>query len=116
MHHTNHHSPTKTSPARSFPSSKAISELKEIMIRDCGALCTDDELQDLGISLLRLSKIAVLAIARQKEVVTEATVDESLHRVEDISSADGHRDVVVGLRDDSVWDSCTAQVLRTFII
>jgi len=50
---------------------KAIQELKEIMFRDYGATLTDEEAQGLGLSLLRISKLASVALARadEKELV-----------------------------------------------
>ena len=50
---------------------KATQELKEIMLRDYGATLTDEEAQELGLSLLRVSKLASIALARadEKELV-----------------------------------------------
>lgn len=46
---------------------KTIQELKEIMFRDYGATLTDEEAQGLGLSLLRISKLASVALARADE-------------------------------------------------
>jgi hypothetical protein len=46
---------------------KAIQELKEIMLQDYGATLTDEEAQGLGASLLRISKLASVALARADE-------------------------------------------------
>jgi hypothetical protein len=46
---------------------KAMEELKEIMKRDYGASLSDSEANDLGCSLLRLTKIAGVALARANE-------------------------------------------------
>lgn len=46
---------------------KAIEELKEIMKRDYGAVLSDSEAGELGGSLLRLTKMAGVALARADE-------------------------------------------------
>ena len=46
---------------------KAIEELKEIMQRDYGVTLSDTQAKDLGRSLLRLSRMARVALARADE-------------------------------------------------
>ena len=46
---------------------KAIEKLKEIMKRDYGVSLSDSEANELGGSLLRLTKIAGVALARAEE-------------------------------------------------
>jgi hypothetical protein len=46
---------------------KQIDTLKEIMLRDYGATLTDEDAQSLGVSLLRVSKLASVALARADE-------------------------------------------------
>lgn len=48
-------------------SKKQIETLKEIMLRDYGVHLTDEEAQGLGVSLLRVSKLASVALARADE-------------------------------------------------
>jgi len=46
---------------------KAIQELKKIVLRDYGTALSDTEAQDFGVSLLRLAKLASVALARADE-------------------------------------------------
>lgn len=46
---------------------KQINTLKEIMSRDYGTVLTDEEAQGFGVSLLRVSKLASVALARADE-------------------------------------------------
>lgn len=46
---------------------KATKELKQIMLRDYGVNLSDEEIQNLGASLLRVSKLASVALARADE-------------------------------------------------
>lgn len=46
---------------------KQIDTLKEIMLQDYGVNLTDEETHDLGMSLLRVSKLASVALARADE-------------------------------------------------
>jgi hypothetical protein len=48
-------------------SKKAKNELQEIISRDYGVWISDDEINQLGISLLRLSRLALAALARADE-------------------------------------------------
>ena len=43
---------------------KAIQELKEIVLRDYGATISDDQAEELGVSLLRLTRVALSTLTR----------------------------------------------------
>ncbi|HUD02498.1 MAG TPA: hypothetical protein VMR46_00555 [Candidatus Paceibacterota bacterium] len=49
---------------------KALHELKEIMARDYGVRISDDQAEELGVSLLRLTRIGLAALARASEQKT----------------------------------------------
>ncbi len=55
---------------------KAIEELKNIMERDYGASFSDSEIDDLGNSLLRLTKTVRTALARAEERTSSAQAKE----------------------------------------
>ena len=48
-------------------SDKARTDLQQIMRRDYGASIQDDQVNELGVSLLRLTRIARTALARGEE-------------------------------------------------
>lgn len=43
---------------------KALQELKRIIARDYGVAISDDQAQELGITLLRLTRVGLSALAR----------------------------------------------------
>ena len=45
--------------------SKALHELKELIARDYGVLISDDQAQELGVSVLRLTRVALAVRARE---------------------------------------------------
>lgn len=49
---------------------KTIEELKKIMEKDYGVSLSDGEVNELGSSLLHLSKLALIALARADEKKT----------------------------------------------
>ena len=44
-----------------------LEDLKQILNRDYNILISDDQVKELGVSLLRLTRIAVTALARADE-------------------------------------------------
>ena len=46
---------------------QTIKELKKIIKNDYGVLLNDDQAQELGISLLKLTRLALTALARADE-------------------------------------------------
>ena len=58
---------------------EAIKKLKEIVLRDCGVLIDDDQAKELGVDLLRLTRISVAALARadEKKVDQNKTLNEN---------------------------------------
>lgn len=47
--------------------SKASQQLKEIIARDYGVAISDDQAQELGVSLLRLTRVGLAALARAND-------------------------------------------------
>jgi hypothetical protein len=60
-------------------SPKAIKELKEIIARDSGISIDDDQANELGVALLRLTRVSVAALARadERKVDQNKTVNEN---------------------------------------
>lgn len=48
-------------------SSKSIRELKGILEKDYGQHLSDEDAQELGVSLLRISRVALGVLARKKD-------------------------------------------------
>lgn len=48
-------------------SRKAKDELKKIMKKDYGSDLTDDQTEELGVSLLRLTRVGLSALARDTD-------------------------------------------------
>lgn len=48
-------------------SKEAGEQLKKIVLRDYGEVLSDDQVQELGSSLLRLTRVGVVALARAKD-------------------------------------------------
>lgn len=48
-------------------SQEALKNLKEIMNRDYGLIVSDDQATELGMSLLRLTRIGIVAITKRDE-------------------------------------------------
>lgn len=46
---------------------KTIQELKEILARDYATSLNDEDLNTLGVSLLKLTRIAITALTRENE-------------------------------------------------
>lgn len=46
---------------------KALHELKEIMHRDYGVSISDNQAEELGTALLRITRVAVAVLARAEE-------------------------------------------------
>ena len=46
---------------------RTLQELREIVATDYGVSISDDEAKDLGVSLLRLTRIGCVALARADE-------------------------------------------------
>ena len=55
---------------------KAIQDLKEIALRDYGVSISDEQADELGVSLLRLTRIAVVALAQASKEVANQRQDE----------------------------------------
>ncbi len=47
--------------------SKARRELKEIIARDYGVMISDDQAEELGVSLLRITRVGLAALARAND-------------------------------------------------
>jgi hypothetical protein len=45
-------------------SNNALKEFKEIILRDYGVSLSDDQAKELGVSLLRLTRVGLSALAR----------------------------------------------------
>ncbi len=48
-------------------SPKSIRELKGILVKDYGRSVSDEEAQELGVGLLRISRVALGVLARKKD-------------------------------------------------
>ena len=59
---------------------KAIKDLQEVIRRDYGATITTEQAQELGASLLRLTRVGVTALARaeDKKLSVQAREENSL--------------------------------------
>jgi len=60
---------------------EAIKKLKEIILRDRGISLTDEQAEKLGVSLLRLTRLAVTALAREED--TKSSIPASTANVLD---------------------------------
>ena len=54
--------------------SQTIKELKQIVEKDYGVLLSDEEAQEFGISILKLTRLGLTAIARADEAKNSSVV------------------------------------------
>lgn len=62
-------------------SSKALKEFKEIILHDYGVSITDDQAQELAVTLLRITRVGLSSLARAK---SRAQVDTGVEASEGI--------------------------------